>query len=651
MVLAYAGEMVDAGNVSLVGTALKEHRGRGGFYYRSATLIRDSVTGDEDKRSRNTRMPEARNDREAVIVEQVKLFREVRRQLMGKAMDKEAVMIHMGSTDVMLRALATLAFSLHLLFEGRVAEVFRAMLVDPDIRNADGLVRSLNCIVFEYARCRVGDRQSPEDAREAQRATDFLLTSGFEDLFMYRTCMRFAALVLSGRGDSSALGEQVLVRAQQRGDVAVSAILYYLCALCDLGEGFYTRASVRAERALKLGNQTVCKEIASLAKLVQAISEAELGGRQHLMEISQSAKGFDSILASLCLACMEDDEVRVTEVSSQAASLECPFSHIPVLRVAMKSCKTISRMLSVCMPYSWRVDMDGYEDAMKRWFDVPERSGILQLHSGPDPTVDIPRISVRMLGEFDVRVGEVFFKDASWGRSSSRSVFALLCAAEKHEVGRVEVLRMLWPGLSYERGRGNIYAALTALRSALGGTEKANEYLDAKTGTIRLITRYVDCDIDEFEATVASMREETLSDAQMVTLCKRIMTLYRGDLRMPKGETSNLIEARRRRLRQDYLDALVSGAKAAYRSGMYDDAIWFARSSYDGGDLREDMMVAYMRSLLGSNRGLEARQVYHDYARRLDREFGITPSSAIRVLFEDEPIDDDSLGFLDKDAA
>ncbi|MBQ6395102.1 MAG: hypothetical protein IJH87_01985 [Atopobiaceae bacterium] len=632
IVLDWAGEFIVAGNLKLVRSVLMRFPQSRGFELRCARLMVESIVGERGSADAPVRLPRANTERQGLMLEQVKLFRAARQVLVDGTVDAKLVNPLLENDDHILRGLAVHIRASEALLQGNAHEVFRYLLVDTHARDGSDLVRALGSLDFDFARCRVGDRRNAEDEARTHIASDFLLHNGFEDLFAYRNAMRFALVVLAGRTRDTTIGETCIARAMRRGDKAFACAMYYICALCDLSCKRFARASVRAGRARTIAKEHGLTVLEELSGLVEALVEGELGARELLGKVARERSGFDNVISRIRLAAESGNETERNIAISIATSTDCPTSRIPILRVMVRDCEGPSHIDEGLLHFTWRLDLNTFERNMEEWLDTDDADSLRFIDRNLVEPDGMPRLNVRMLGGFEASIGGHRIEDREWGRSSARSLLALLVAVKNHEARRIDAVNLLWPEADYDRGRVNLYSTISALRQTLGGSKRAEDYLGGRVGTISLLPEHLGCDVDEFSEAVTRLRRFTCTDVQTVEQCKQIIAVYRGDLCMPGGESSPLVEERRKSLRKDFQDAMTIGAKAAVRIGANEEAIWFARSSYENGDLREDTMASYLKALIANRRTSEARQLFYEYDRRVRKTTGTPPSAALRRL-------------------
>jgi DNA-binding SARP family transcriptional activator len=247
---------------------------------------------------------------------------------------------------------------------------------------------------------------------------------------------------------------------------------------------------------------------------------------------------------------------------------------------------------------------------------------------------DRPRIDVKVLGGFELRVNGGADVGMNLARRRSRSLLIFLALSKRHSLKRFELIECIWPDCDFESGRQRVYEATSFIRTKVARAARAkglNPFVVSKgQGTIAFNPDLVTCDIDRFEETARNALAAD-DDARVVDLARKAMDIYRGDLCETPHDSLQLAEARRTELRDLYVDVAVAGAVSAMREDLYSLAVRMAWAGHMKSGLREDAVLVLMEALKGSGRIADARDVYHSYARRLLDETGEPPSSSLRT--------------------
>src|SRR6476659_969277 len=85
----------------------------------------------------------------------------------------------------------------------------------------------------------------------------------------------------------------------------------------------------------------------------------------------------------------------------------------------------------------------------------------------------LERLTIRLLGGFEVTIGERPVGDAAWSPRKAGSLVKLLSLAPSHRLHREQAMDALWPDLGPRAASGNLRKALHFARHALAPTARA----------------------------------------------------------------------------------------------------------------------------------------------------------------------------------
>jgi predicted ATPase/DNA-binding SARP family transcriptional activator/DNA-binding CsgD family transcriptional regulator len=161
-------------------------------------------------------------------------------------------------------------------------------------------------------------------------------------------------------------------------------------------------------------------------------------------------------------------------------------------------------------------------------------------------------LRVRLLGDFQVSVGDLPVTGASWGRRKAQSLVKLLALAPRHRLHREQLIESLWPDQDPDAAGRNLRVNLHAARRALASADDADQTFLTIVGEEVVLQAPVPLWIDaiEFERTAG----EALRTGD-VELYRAALDLYGGDL-LPADRYEDWTIGRRERLRDIYLKLL-----------------------------------------------------------------------------------------------
>ena len=209
---------------------------------------------------------------------------------------------------------------------------------------------------------------------------------------------------------------------------------------------------------------------------------------------------------------------------------------------------------------------------------APTRAAAIDLVSSPSPPVPRaaaqPRITLRLLGAFDLRVGQV---EAHWRslRPKARSLLLLLALHEGRPVHRELIIEALWPEASLASGIRSLQVAVSNVRHCLlesGVPDPVQRQGDAYALTLA----GAHSDLAEFERLAAEAKTATGRQGLRIRLAA--LDCYAGELLPEAGPADWLVEERDR-LRLLAASVAVAAAADALALDDHGLAIELARRS------------------------------------------------------------------------
>jgi predicted ATPase/DNA-binding SARP family transcriptional activator len=234
-------------------------------------------------------------------------------------------------------------------------------------------------------------------------------------------------------------------------------------------------------------------------------------------------------------------------------------------------------------------------------------------------------LDVRLLGEFQVRVGETL---ADVGGSKRRGLLAMLAL----EGGRVVDLDTLVGGLWGEAlpaaPRNAIHHHVARLRAAVG-----EDAIRSTADGYALEAAAVDAlRFDELLAhTRSALRDGDLRSA--ADAARAALDLWRGEALQGLPGTE-WFEARGRRLRNSHVDALEERFDVALALGEHLELVPALRAALAEHPFRERLWGQLMLALYRSGRQADALETFQEARRVLADELGVEPGPDLRRLHE-----------------
>jgi DNA-binding SARP family transcriptional activator len=238
--------------------------------------------------------------------------------------------------------------------------------------------------------------------------------------------------------------------------------------------------------------------------------------------------------------------------------------------------------------------------------------------------VESPTLSIRLLGEVDIRRGDVPVPALDSARAESLLAYLLIHRDAPQPRQRLAFL--LWPDSTEAQARTNLRKVLHNLRRALPDADRFLE-ITPRTLQWRPAAPWW-LDLAAFEDALA---RADAGDEQLDAL-REAVDAYTGDL--VAGSYDEWLIAERERVRALHLHALERVAALLEERGDHAEALPYAERLLRDDPLREETCRQLMR--LHDARGDRARalRVYHACTGALERELGVAPSAATRELYE-----------------
>ena len=517
-----------------------------------------------------------------------------------------------------------------LLARGRTSAAMRVLVANPAEGAGESVSASLLCLDFEAARLLLGDSAggSPEEV-EASLA---LLSSGdAQGMRGYADCLGILRAVLSGAAEPAELAGRLISRSERSGDTLLQALALLAGCVADIRCGACARANVRAMLALAVSGGASLEYVSRLADLLGRVSRHLLGERPTAGRRRGPGDDLDAV------ACLVDEAILPEEdavLAGGEVGERVPREALWLLYVLERGMGGLSQRLWELTPESWRQSM---LVARACWEGNSGSGGVAVTQEGARALLtegrgpDARPIEVRLLGEFELRVGDVTILDGSLEHRNAKPMLEYLILQRGASAKRYQLVEQVWPECDYATGFSRIYQATSVLRSAIGAVRPGLDpfVIGRSTKVISLNRDLVGCDVDEFRACAREAADGT-SNERVLEMARRAEKLYGGDLYMPSVDATGFVSARREELRALYADAMVAGADAAIKLGRSRTAVRMANNALSIDDMREDAVTALVRSLRASGRNAEAELQYRSYAGRLYQQAGRPPSKQLR---------------------
>lgn len=259
--------------------------------------------------------------------------------------------------------------------------------------------------------------------------------------------------------------------------------------------------------------------------------------------------------------------------------------------------------------------LEAYQDEPEIGFRVRRALAAL-----PTTSTLAPRLVVRCLGPFEVRLGGAVLPPAVWRRASARRLLQFLLV-QGRPVHREEIMDALWPQLDPRRAANHLRVALWHLRHGLE-LEGTQAYVFAAGSTVTLSRDRVDSDLERFRRAVASAAV-TFETQRHAALVEAVQT-YQGEL-FADSPYEEWATSHRDRLAQQYLDALAALAAMEEEEERWEPALAHWTALLERDPAAEHGHRGRIRCYLALGRTGDALRAF-DECRRALAGLGATPS-------------------------
>jgi DNA-binding SARP family transcriptional activator len=203
---------------------------------------------------------------------------------------------------------------------------------------------------------------------------------------------------------------------------------------------------------------------------------------------------------------------------------------------------------------------------------------------------DAEAVRIRLLGGFQVSVGDRTVRQDSWRMRKAASLVKLLALAPGHHLHREQAMEALWPEIGRQAASNNLRQALHAARKALDpDLVVGSRYIASEDELLALCPEgQLWVDSEAFEEAARNAHRSREPAAHEVAL-----DLYAGEL-LPGDRYEEWPEEHRRRLRETYLSLLLGLARLHEDRADYDSAAEVLRRSVGEKPTREEAHVGLM---------------------------------------------------------
>lgn len=241
------------------------------------------------------------------------------------------------------------------------------------------------------------------------------------------------------------------------------------------------------------------------------------------------------------------------------------------------------------------------------------------------------RVSIHLLGTFQVVVGDRAIDARAWKLKRATHLVKLLALARGHQLHRDQLIDQLWPDADGDWALGSFHQALHAARHALEpyrAARTSRTILPLRQQVLALVPEGdLWIDVEAFQEAAAEARSS--GDPRR---CLDALALYTGDL-LPEDLYEDWTQPARVSLRATYITLLSTTAQIQEAREALGDAIATLQTLLAEDPLSEPAYASLLRLHALTGRRDQAARVYQQLQETLRRELDAEPSDEINELY------------------
>ena len=247
------------------------------------------------------------------------------------------------------------------------------------------------------------------------------------------------------------------------------------------------------------------------------------------------------------------------------------------------------------------------------------------------PEMSVEPLRLKLFGTMEVALGRRDITYQFEGRPKTRLLLALLALHRGRELGRDQIVSMLWPAADKRTGAKSFYRVWGDLRSLLSQQGSCPYLIRSRYGC-RLDPDLFESDLDEFEELIRCLLFGPADDMAWERAIATIQGSF-GSVLLPTERKCEAIVVFRDRLDAEFVDGLVAASRRLLVRGELQGALWLAREAFQRDAGREDAAAALMRAQMATDQRSAAVQTFFACRDRLSRTLGLDPSPALAALY------------------
>lgn len=230
-------------------------------------------------------------------------------------------------------------------------------------------------------------------------------------------------------------------------------------------------------------------------------------------------------------------------------------------------------------------------------------------------------VSIRTFGDFEVTqalTGQPFI----WKTSKVRELCAFFVHHEGGKLDRDYIIDTLWPDVSVDKAKTNLYTCISYLRKVF--KENGVDQIILKNGSAYYMElNQVSCDSVQWSQIISQGKYDQES-------AEKLLVLYTGDYMGMMG--FHWAEEKREQIVRQMIEVL-RNLEGDYRaSGMVKEVLICLEKQFELSPYSDDVCQRLMNAYVDAGNRREAVMVYRRFAKLLEEDIGLQPSSATEAL-------------------
>lgn len=248
----------------------------------------------------------------------------------------------------------------------------------------------------------------------------------------------------------------------------------------------------------------------------------------------------------------------------------------------------------------------------------------------------IPRIEVKMLGEFSITINGNQLTNLTGRTKRVWLLIQYLIANRFKDITTDMLQEVLWKegecGDPLNALKNLIYRAREILKK-ISHCQHA-EFIEFVGGRYQWNNNYP-CTVDSEQLVKywKMVKDSSLPDAKRVRSCSAVLSIYRGGF-LPKSSYCTWVVLTAREYETRYIDCIMNGCGLLIKMNLYDEIITVCQAALEIAPLEESIHRMLLYAYVSANRRDEALEHYTRTAELFYRELGVDVSETLLPIYK-----------------